>query len=111
MSYPTWESYEYYRELGVKQECTCPACHTVWAHKDSIEWVREHFGSRTEPVTCTECGAQSVANPGKRMGPRKLYVEPDRELVRTRLEQHPSKRGWFGRNRAREEAHDYEYQR
>lgn len=97
-------------ELALKGACTCPACHTVWAHKDSADWIVEHFGSRSKPVVCSECGTPSVI-PGKRIGPRKIYVEPAPEPVRTRLEQHPPKRGWFGRTRAREEAHDYEYQR
>ncbi len=98
-------------ELALKDVCTCPGCHTVWAHKDSKNWIVEHFGSRTQPVTCPECGTQSVAPPGKYLGPRKVYQEPVPEPGRPRLEQHPPKRGWFGRNRAREEANAYEYQR
>ena len=94
-------------EVAMKQECTCPNCQIVWAHQDAKDWIIAHFGSTTDPVTCPECGTQSVAGNPKRLGPRKVYQEP----VRPRQEPHPPKRGWFGRNRAREEAHDYEYQR
>ena len=95
------------REVALKEACTCPNCRTVWAHKDSAEWIVEHFGSRSQPVTCSECGMASVIA-GKRLGPRKIYQAPD--PVHPRTEQ-PPKRGWFQRSRVREEATDYEYQR
>jgi len=107
------------RELAKKAHCTCPACHTVWAHQDSLDWIREHFSSRTEPVECSECGARSVAKPGKYMGPRKLYVEPELEPVLTRTERQ-RKLGWFRRPlepatppkpKQKGAADDYEYQR
>lgn len=106
MNSPTWEHYEYYREHSLKQVCTCPTCHTVWAHKDSADWVRENFCSRTEPLTCSVCGTLSVAPPGKKMGPRKIYVEPTVEEVLARTA--PPKSGWFGRKKAREESYEYE---
>ncbi len=91
-----WEAYAYYDEKNLRQECTCPHCKVVWQHHHDKMWVREHFGYAVGPVTCPECGTQSVAGSAKRYKPRKLYVEPEPEPVLTRTERQ-RKLGWFRR--------------
>ncbi len=86
----------------------CPNCKIVWAHKDSQSWILEHFGSRSIPVTCPECGVASVIA-GKRLGPRKIYIEPVPEPVRARIEHH--KTGWFGRKAREGKTDDWDYER
>jgi len=92
----SWESWAYYDEKRLIQECTCPACHVVWQHHHSKAWVNEHFSNLTEPIICAECGTPSVAGNKKRFGPRKLYVEPEPEPSLTRTERQ-RKVGWFRR--------------
>jgi len=86
------------QELALKRECTCPNCKVVWQHYDSKVWIKEHFGYAVGPVTCPECGTQSVAGSAKRYKPRKRYVEPEPEPepVLTRTERQ-RKLGWFRR--------------
>ena len=104
-----WEAYAYYDEKNLRQECTCPNCKVIWQHYNDKVWVKDHFGSAVDPVTCPECGIPSVAGGAKRYKPRKLYVEPTPQPVLTRTERH--KPGWFGRKAREVEPPDYERSR
>ncbi|MDA8205738.1 MAG: hypothetical protein M0Z36_06700 [Thermaerobacter sp.] len=91
----------------MRKTCTCPTCKIVWTHRWDLAWIREHYGQSAGPITCPECGTRSVA--GKKIGPRKIYREPQPEPILTRTER--QKPGWFGRKKAREITADYEYER
>lgn len=95
------------REIALKEACTCPNCRTVWAHKDSADWIVEHFGSRSQPVTCLDCGVRSVI-PSKYLGPRKIYREPQPESVPTHTQAHKT---WFGRKARDAKTDDWDYER
>ena len=86
MSGPTIlvNSRNFYEEVAWKQTCMCPTCKTVWQHKDSMSWIREHFGINAGPITCPECGTVSIAQP--KIGPRRIVREPQPEPVLTRTE-------------------------
>lgn len=49
--------------------CTCPNCHTVWAHQENpgrasydLQRTKEKFGNSHDIWTCSECGERSVAH-------------------------------------------------
>ena len=115
MTVITWQEMAYYDEKNLRQECTCPTCKVVWQHYNSKAWIKEHFGSAVEPVTCPECGTPSVAGSAKRYKPRKIYVEPGPTpeptlIPEPALTRSARRRGWFGRAKAPEGAAD-EYSR
>jgi hypothetical protein len=55
-------------------QCTCPACRVVWQHYWSKPWILTHFGSDAGPVTCPNCGVQSISGPV--VGVRQRYHAP-----------------------------------
>ena len=94
-------------EIAWKETCMCPVCKTVWQHKDSPSWIREHFGIDAGPITCSECGTVSVSQ--EKIGPRKLYVAPQAVPHPTRTD--PYKTGWFGRKAREGKTDDWDYER
>ena len=52
--------------MALREYCTCPQCHTVWAHKETgdlrqdWQWAKTHYH---RAYTCDECGLMTQAIP------------------------------------------------